>query len=152
MAETTPQVSETFEAKPETKQFNLGTSFEAYAKTKGLSEKGIQMARAEIEERMGKYNKENMSNERFNRLLPTIKGMIETEISNALGRLLAKSEALAGTSVKPAATVQQVAYNVPEVKPANQSQTPTDLSINGAKKNLKIGDQRIKDTLRDAGA
>ena len=34
MAENTPHVSETFEAKPETKQFSLGASFEAYAKTK----------------------------------------------------------------------------------------------------------------------
>jgi hypothetical protein len=34
MAETTPQVFETFEAKPETKQFNLTATFETYAKNK----------------------------------------------------------------------------------------------------------------------
>jgi hypothetical protein len=34
MAETTPQVSETFEAKPEAKQFNLTNKFDDFAKSK----------------------------------------------------------------------------------------------------------------------
>jgi hypothetical protein len=65
-----------------------------------------------------------MDSRRFNNLLRTIDGMVNNEIAKAQSLLASRSEALAGTSVKPAASVQQVAYSVPENKPANPNLTP----------------------------
>jgi hypothetical protein len=68
------------------------------------------MARAEIEDRFLKFNKEGMDERRFRNVKNTIEGLINNEIGKAQSLLIVKSEALTGTSIKS----QQVAYNTPQ--------------------------------------
>ena len=99
MGNEATNISETFKANETTRQFELTDKFESFAKIKWLNEQSIKSARAEIEDRFAKFNKEGMDARRFGNLKRTIDGMVENEIGKAMSALRNSSTAMQGVPV-----------------------------------------------------
>lgn len=151
MGNEVTNVSETFKANETTRQFELMDKFESFAKIKWLNEQSIKSARAEIEDRFAKFNKEGMDARRFGNLRRTIDGMVENEIGKAMSALRNSSTAMQGVLVatETVQTQTKIPANTPGITntPSRESGQIVTWALN-AKWVLEDAIKRRKDQLK----